>query len=335
MAPIKSFWPLPGGIRNYLQTLIKILDYIKINSPEFEQIKNWLILEYSLSSEEKTSKGYLDVIRRLSLFKIENSKYIITDLGNKVLSTKDAGLVFDILIDKIIGIKEIVEIIAQKQPIDKRTIHIDLEIVLKIGWQTDAQVGWRLNWLLSLGIIETTSNKYYLTEFGNEKKLELKEIALTKFEKTEKAKEEKIEKISHSDLEDKLQYIGDFFEFISIKRPRINEMLPEDRKLKSSNKELDGLWIKKIPMGGKIYYPIEVQIGGNLSDTIDRLETVSDFAQKALIIIDEEQENILRERLNSKRSKLLDKIVCMRPEDVNKIMSATNALKSFFTVLFN
>ncbi|MBK7978822.1 MAG: hypothetical protein IPK06_02175 [Ignavibacteriae bacterium] len=335
MAPIKSFWPLPGGIRNYLQTLIKILDYIKINSPEFEQIKNWLILEYSLSSEEKTSKGYLDVIRRLSLFKIENSKYIITDFGNKVLSTKDAGLVFDILIDKIIGIKEIVEIIAQKQPIDKRTIHIDLEIVLKIGWQTDAQVGWRLNWLLSLGIIETTSNKYYLTEFGNEKKLELKEIALTKFEKTEKAKEEKIEKISHSDLEDKLQYIGDFFEFISIKRPRINEMLPEDRKLKSSNKELDGLWIKKIPMGGKIYYPIEVQIGGNLSDTIDRLETVSDFAQKALIIIDEEQENILRERLNSKRSKLLDKIVCMRPEDVNKIMSATNALKSFFTVLFN
>jgi len=111
-------------------------------------------------------------------------------------------------------------------------------------------------------------------------------------------------------------------------------MLPPERQLKSSNKELDGLWIKRIPMGGKIYFPIEVQIGGNLSDTIDRLETVSDFAQKAIIVIDDKQEQILKERLNAKRSKLLDKIVCIKPNDVNKIMSATNALKSFFEELF-
>jgi len=335
LASIKSFWPLPGGVRNYHNTLLKVIDYIKTNTPDFEHLKTWLIAEYSLTSEEKTSKGYVDVIKKLGFIKTDNGNYSITELGIKTLSDKDPLSVFYILVDKIWGIKEIVDIISAKQPIDKKSINIELESIIKTGWQTDAQVGWRLNWLLSLGIIDTTSNKYFLTELGNEKKSELKEIDLTKDEKTPKAKAEIIDKISHTDLEDKLQYIGEFFEFTSIKRPRINEMLPDDRKLKSSNKELDGLWIKKIPMGGKIYYPIEVQIGGNLSDTIDRLETVSDFAQKAIIVIDEEQENTLRERLNAKRSKLLDKIVCIRPEDVNKIMSATTALKSFFIDVFS
>ncbi len=335
MASIKSFWPLPGGIRNYYKTLFKVVEYIKANNPTFEQTRDWLIKEYSLTSEEKTSKGYLDVVNKLGFIDNKNSNYIITELGKKLIATNDPLVVFKVLTEKIYGVSEIIDIISKNQPVDKKTIYSELESKLNTGWQTDAQIGWRLNWLLSLGIIETTSNKYFLTEVGNEKKSELKEIALTKNEPTQKAKEEIIEKISHSDLEDKLQYIGEFFEFISIKRPRINEMLPEDRKLKSSNKELDGLWIKKIPMGGKIYYPIEVQIGGNLSDTIDRLETVSDFAQKAIIVIDEEQENVLRERLNAKRSKLLDKIVCIRPEDVNKIMSATTALKSFFIDVFN
>jgi len=335
LSKIKSFWPLPGGIRNYYKTLYKVLENVKTNSPTFLDIKNWLIKEYALTSEEKTSKGYLDVIKKLGFINFENKHFQITKNGEKILNSNDAGIVFNIIVDKISGVKEIVDIISQKQPIDKKSIHNELEVKIKPGWKTDAQVGWRLNWLLSLGILETTSNKYYLTEYGIESKLKLNEIEITKTEKTAKGKEEKIEKISHSDLEDKLKYIGDFFEFISIKRPRINEMLPDDRKLKSSNKELDGLWIKKIPMGGKIYYPIEVQIGGNLSDTIDRLETVSDFAQKAIIVIDEKQENILRERLNAKRSKLLDKIVCIRPEDVNKIMSATTALKSFFIDVFN
>lgn len=132
-----------------------------------------------------------------------------------------------------------------------------------------------------------------------------------------------------------MKYIGDFFEFDAIKRPAINIMLPSERQLKSSNKELDGLWIKRIPMGGKIYYPIEIQIGGSLADTIDRLETISDFAQKAIVVIDENQEKIMLERLKAKRSKLLDKIVFIRPEDVYKMVSATNALKGFFEKLFS
>ena len=163
---------------------------------------------------------------------------------------------------------------------------------------------------------------------------EILKIQITKKVEAPKELKKDLEKFSHSDLEGKLKYMGDFFEFETIKKPAINVMLPEERQLKSSSKELDGLWIKRIPMGGRIYYPIEIQIGGNLSDTIDRLETVSDFAQKAIVVVDEQQENAMLERLRAKRSKLLDKIVFVRPEDIYKMVAATNALKGFFGRIF-
>lgn len=328
----KSFWPLPGGIRNYHYTLYQILEFARSN-PNFTELKTWLMKKYDLDSE-RTTRGYLDVVRKLDLLQIQNNTCNISSIAKELLETKDDRLIFNILLEKIAAIKEILEIISEKQPIGKTEINKELENQLHFGWKTDAQTVWRLNWLLSLGYIELTSGKYYFTEKGIEELNRLKKEIVEKAEETKKDKQEKLEEISHSDLEDKIKHIGDFFEFDAIKKPKINIMLPEDRQLKSSGKELDGLWIKKIPMGGKIFYPIEIQIGGNLSDTIDRLETVSDFAQKAIIVIDGEQEKIFRERLTAKRSKLIDKIVCIRPEDVNKIMSATNALKAFFIELF-
>ena len=225
-------------------------------------------------------------------------------------------------------------LLAEKQTLDKTEIYKEIENRYHTGWETDAQIVWRLYWLLSLEFVEVTSGKHYLTEKGISALNEILKIQITKKVEAPKEVKRDLEKFSHSDLEDKIRYIGDFFEFEAIKRPSINSMLPEERQLKSSNKELDGLWIKKIPMGGRIYYPIEIQIGGNLSDTIDRLETVSDFAQKVIVVIDEQQEKIMLERLQAKRSKLIDKTIFIRPEDVYKLVSATNALKGFFEKIF-
>lgn len=328
----KSFWPLPGGTRNYHKTLVNMLNKVSVLNVYNDFVK-WFKTEYNLEGK-RTPTNYINLVRQLDLIKISDGKISLTSPGLELLRKQDDGIIFRLLLNKIEAFEDILNLIRSKEPITKEEIQENIEEILHVGWKTDAQINWRLNWLLGLGIIEITSGKYYLTDVGIEQLKLMQDEAIESQEKPEKEKKEDLVEITHSDLEDKLRYIGEFFEFESVKRPKINMMLPEDRQLKSSNKELDGLWIKKIPLGGKIYYPIEVQIGGNLSDIIDRLETVSDFAQKALIVIDKDQEKILRERLNAKRSKLLDKIVCIRYEDVFKIVSATNALKSFFSELF-
>ena len=334
MEKLKGFWPLPGGIRNYVTTLSKILSVLSEHQFDEKNLIRWLMKEYSLQSPS-TSKHYIDIVKKIGFADIKNDYFIITNDGKKFLETKDNLLVLKLLIEKIFGFEEILKLLTDKQTLDKTEIYKEIEHKYHIGWETDNQILWRLYWLLSLEFVDVTSGKYYLTEKGIEALNEILKVEIRKKKLPEKDIKKDLEEISHADLEDKVKYIGEFFEFEAIKKPSINTMLPPERQLKSSSKELDGLWIKKIPMGGKIYYPIEIQLSGNLSDTIDRLETISDFAQKVIIVIDEKQEKIMLERLQAKRSKLLDKTVYIRYEDIYKMVSATNALKGFFEKLFS
>lgn len=334
MEKIKRIWPLPGGTRNYVTNLSRILSVLSEN--KFNEVKliRWMMEEYSLQSSS-TTRSYINVVKKIGVIDIKDGIFIVNNHGKLFLETKNNLLILKLLIENIFGFEEILKLLAEKQTLDKTQIYKEIENRYHTGWKTDSQIGWRLYWLLSLEFVEVTSSKYYLTEKGLSALNEILKIKISEKPKGKKEVEKKLEKLSHSDLEDRMKYIGDFFEFDAIKQPPINLMLPEERQLKSSKKELDGIWVKKIAMGGRIYYPIEIQMGGNLSDTIDRLEIVSDFAQKVIVVIDEQQEKIMLERLKAKRSKLLDKVIFIRPEDVYKMVSATNALKSFFEKIFH
>ena len=132
-----------------------------------------------------------------------------------------------------------------------------------------------------------------------------------------------------------MRLIGEFFEFETTARASINDVLPSYAlKLAEGDRQLDCLWVRYSPFGGKIKFPIEIHLGGNLADTIDRLETVSEYVQKAVIITGEEQEQKILDRLKVKRSRLLDKLVIVSIEDVYKAVQATNVLKSFTTKIF-
>lgn len=145
----------------------------------------------------------------------------------------------------------------------------------------------------------------------------------------------KKEEVTHNDLEDKVKIIGEFFEFEATKRVSVNKALPTYAlKLKKSDRELDCLWVKYIPFAGSIKFPIEIQLSGNLADTLDRLETVSEYVQKAIIITTEEQEKTILERLKVKKSRLLEKVVFVYIDDIFKAVEATNVLQSLTKKIF-
>ena len=71
-----------------------------------------------------------------------------------------------------------------------------------------------------------------------------------------------------------------------------------------------------------------------MADTLDRLETVSEYVQKAIIITTEEQENIILERLKVKKSRLLEKVIFVYIDDIFKAVEATNVLESLTKKIF-
>jgi len=147
--------------------------------------------------------------------------------------------------------------------------------------------------------------------------------------------EERRATISHNDLEDKIKLIGEFFEFEAKKRPSVNEALPSYAlKFREGDRQLDCLWVRYIPFAGKIKFPIEIQLGGNLADTLERLETVSQFVKRAIIVTTEKQEKAIIDRLWVKKSHLLEKLTIIFVDDVYRAVEAANVLNSLAKKIF-
>lgn len=161
---LRSFWPLPGGIRNYVSTLSEILLTIKENQFSEEELIKWLVTNYSLKTK-KLAKSYIDVvIKKTGLVEIKEGKFILNSFGEEFLKTKDNIVILKLFIKNIFGFEEILKLLADKQTLNIKEIWKEIENTYHIGWKTDAQIRWRVYWLLSLEYIDVTSSKYYLTE---------------------------------------------------------------------------------------------------------------------------------------------------------------------------
>ena len=185
----------------------------------------------------------------------------------------------------------------------------------------------RYNWLRGFGYTSVVAHEIFLTEKG----LKLAADVRVGSARTEKERTE----VSHVDLEEKMRVIGEFFEFEARKRASLNDALPSYAlKLREGNRQLDCLWIRYIPFAGQVKFPVEIQLGGNLADSLDRLETVSQSVQKAIVVTTEDQEKKIIDRLRVKKSLLLDKLTIIFVDDVYKAVAATTVLSALANKVF-
>jgi len=165
-----SFWPLPGGYKHYLEVLFIILNKIA-EKPTFEELVKWA------SKILRKSEGWIDssirnVVVYSGLAVLDRSKISLTDEGLKFLRSKNSEIVLKAFINKIWGIREIILWLNEEESLTKKQIYKKF-IDFGVNWQYDYQVGHRLMWLRSLGILCKKGNKYYLTSYGEKVAKEL------------------------------------------------------------------------------------------------------------------------------------------------------------------
>lgn len=329
----KTAYPMVGSITDHLPNTIRILNKIHGDHLSRHEVIKGITEEFGAS--KIFSRKVIDFLDNVDLITIKNEYLILTDAAREYLETNDQKIILTKFFENIIGFEDFFHILRDTQPLksdelmEKWVWKVSTGYPFVKSWKkgyANSQFLHRLNWLRSLGYIDSVSREYFLTEMGSKIIKELKQQeATTKDQKQE---------ISHNDIEDKVKLIGEFFEFKAKKRESINAVLPTHIKLKEGDRQFDCLWVRYVHFGGKIQYPIEIQIGGNIADAISRLETVSNFVQKAIIVTDEKQEKIIMDRLRAKRSHLLDKLVFIYTEDIDKIVQAANILKSFTGKVF-
>lgn len=163
----KGIWPLPGGIRNHVLTLRKILGMVKRENQTMEQLASWLRSEYNLSG--KTAPyGYLRVVKdKLGFLQKSGDRLRLTPIAADFLRTGDNSLLLETLRERILGFDEVLSLLSEGQRLDLTEIHEELLRRCNVEWKKTHQAMFRLNWLLSLGYVERKHGKYYLTNEGN------------------------------------------------------------------------------------------------------------------------------------------------------------------------
>jgi hypothetical protein len=321
---IKTFYPFVGGLSDYQKNVTEIFSTIQTrNFTRIEAIE-WMMQHYKSSRE--FCRKLLDMLKSVGLITTSGKRYQLTAPAQQYLETGLPDVLARVFIDNVLGFAEIVNTLAEEGSRDKATFRTEWEAKVAVKL-TANQFDHRLNWLRALGYVDIVARNYLLTDHGLKLATEIKQKAAT----TTAEKQE----ISHRDLEDRVKVIGEFFEFETTARPSVNAVLPSYAvKLTEGDRQLDCLWVRYVPFGGRMKFPIEIHLTGNLADTIDRLETVTEYVQKAVIITSEDQEKTILDRLKVKKSRLLDKLVIVTVEDVYKAVQAANVLKSFTTKIF-
>ena len=324
-----------GGVGEGFANYLKILRHVSERGMGRAELVLWLKTEFGLA--QSYAKNVVDLLLfGTALIESNDGSCALTEAGQRILEQAKQELLYEHIAGQFIGITDIVDILDALQPLSwEKLFDAWHERVAKISpdaskWKKSharMQFRHRLDWLRSLSIVKKLADSFYLSKAGMEDRTQRKL-------KTAKGPTD-AESISHGDIEDKLKLIGDFFEFLSIKRATVNEARPVKATKLSENRQLDCLWARVVHFGGKVQYAFEVQVGGNISDAIERLEMVASFVQKAVIVTSEAQQAIIEQRLAVKHSPLRDKILFLSYDDINNVAEAVNALKVFTQKVFH
>jgi hypothetical protein len=333
MEPNKTtFWPMVGGISEGFANYLGILREVDAQRPTRQSLEEWLTTEYGIKHSYARNIVSL-LLFGTGLLESEGKCCQVTSAGKDLLKSGAASLLYEMVASRFIGIDNIISIVEQRQPISGEDLQRSWESEVRQKWSVrwndrhaSIQFKHRLDWLRSLGMINKVADGYYLAKAG------IREVTRRRVQAA--TGEGAAEKVSHSDIEDKLTAIGEFFEFVSIKRAMVNEARPTNTPRLSENRQLDCLWARVIQFGGKVQYAFEVQLSGSISDAIERLEMVASFVQKGVVVTDEEQQARIEDRLAVKNSPLRDKILFLSYEDIDNVVEAVNALRVFTKKIF-
>jgi hypothetical protein len=128
--------------------------------PRTPQFISRLQSEFPQVESIATVNGYFRVLVALGLIELGSGQISLTPAGREFVEIHDVELVCEALRTRIVGVKELLEELQRGQ----RTMEQLQEVMGEVGlaWETNSQLGWRLHWLESVGLVAAENGKYGL-----------------------------------------------------------------------------------------------------------------------------------------------------------------------------
>lgn len=329
-----TFYPMIGSMTDVFSNTLRILSFVEKESPNPQRVRDWIHHTFG-ASHRFAENIYTVIFSSGQLVEIKGGVCFLTNAGREILRSANPENLLRQFVKNFAGIEDLLEILRQRNTLGRADfVELWREAMANSfpqlsHWKSSTvsdQFNHRISWLRALGFVDFVGGSFLLSEEG------LRFLTALRAQ-TAKTASERLE-VSHQDLEEKMKVVGEFFQFDARKRASVNFLLPKDAHKLKEDRQLDCLWVRYVHFGGRVQYPIEIQISGSIADTIERLETVSQFVQKALIVTDKAQQEKIYNRLRTKHSPLVDKLVFIDVDNVDKIVEAANIMKSFTDRVF-
>jgi hypothetical protein len=160
-----TVWPLPGGADQYLDTLIRVMEFVDLEHPTSNELANWFLNSFDAVNSLKTCKSYSYIPQYFRMIEFIGDQSHLTNEGKQFLRSKNKDYLFNIISESIVGFTEIMEFMRQDpEPKSENDILEYLKENLNLQWDTTAQVKFRLTWMENLGQIIRTTEGYQQKE---------------------------------------------------------------------------------------------------------------------------------------------------------------------------
>lgn len=283
----RSLWPLPGGAEGFVKTLTEILEYIDHSTPSEKDLMLWFNSSNNLRGNTAPN-GYIRVIeQQLALIQRTPNGFELSNKAKEFLRTKDNRVILKVLIDRILGIDEILIILSTNEA---KLSEIQRHLVSKLGvnWVSPNQMYYRLNWLRSLGCVEVSNQKYHLTGQGIIAANELQKSSTTEFRPPSeevsvapsivKEMAIKTREFTHYEIIQLLVALGEVFGYKAESEVKLSDIL-QTASSDLSNRKIDVVWKEPYRL-----VPIEVQAHGSIDALVNRLRVVEPRSHKMVVV---------------------------------------------------
>lgn len=147
-----SVWPLPGGGLVWKQSLDAMLSYVAESGPTVRDAIGWMVDRFGRVKSENVARGYWQVPRSFGLLETIGERMALTADGASYLETPRPEILLSLLRKSVAGFDELLRGLSERALSAEEGLSL-LKEGLGVGWESDAQVRFRLGWLENLGAV--------------------------------------------------------------------------------------------------------------------------------------------------------------------------------------
>jgi 5-methylcytosine-specific restriction protein B len=163
----KGIAPLPGGVRQYKQTLDDLLGELRHRPLTETELSNLFRERYEVTGAIARTQ-YTSILLSLGFVREESDRFELTPDGEAYLEAATPRALFERLHRTYTGLLEVLVIADMLGHADPRWTTELLPALLDAKWASRNQQAFRRNWLLSIGATERRDDGDALTELGRQ-----------------------------------------------------------------------------------------------------------------------------------------------------------------------